>query len=701
MAPFHEALATQVETLKQSLAHEHEIALDILREQNAVLRAKVDAQNHEYKQLLLKCQQLQPVDFVPAEREALCEFARQESGSVPQNQLAAQSGLTSSDTDGACQALVFRPGHRWASLVEQALLNEARLEEARMLDEFFSMRMHGAWRTSLSTAKKSRASIVAPAEVPRSSVKHHLGAEITDDYHERWQKMILSPASNLRLGWLILGMFFIFVDILVIPLSIFDIGDHPFFKVQQLVSWLFWLCDVFVSFLSGFDRNGRIEMRPIVIARKYLKTMFPIDVFILSIDVVMFALDASLGSEAGALRTTRIIRSLRLLRLLRLLRVGKLRAILKACEKRLRNPYSVLLLKLSSALATVLLINHFIACGWYYVGLEGHPDRNWILLSDLEGFPFAEVYISAMHWSLTQFMPATNNIGPDNVWERLFAIMTVLVAVCLFSSLVGSITAAVGSFRAVQAEKMKQEQAVVAFFEERKLSAELFDDMREHQRESQKGKEAVADVTTKMSDIRLFRECPESLKLRLSEEVFMPAFDSPGWVQTDILTTGFLYKVCHTMREQVETPGKDVFLPDQMASLAFFVASGTLSFAESQGTLQKRIIGSAMKVLPGTWLCEPVLWAQWFHRGQFWTTSTSVLMCLDSAKFVDLAVEAGGSTYEFLFMFGIVYVGRIEALCSEGKIVTDLGLEASQMDDLADRSRRFLSAQTRSLMKQK
>ncbi|CAK9009065.1 Potassium voltage-gated channel subfamily H member 2 [Durusdinium trenchii] len=76
---------------------------------------------------------------------------------------------------------------------------------------------------------------------------------------------------------------------------------------------------------------------------------------------------------------------------------------------------------------------------------------------------------------------------------------------------------------AVQAEKMKQEQAVVAFFEERKLSAELFDDMREHQRESQKGKEAVADVTTKMSDIRLFRECPESLKLRLSEEVFMPA----------------------------------------------------------------------------------------------------------------------------------------------------------------------------------
>ena len=120
------------------------------------------------------------------------------------------------------------------------------------------------------------------------------------------------------------------------------------------------------------------------------------------------------------------------------------------------------------------------------------------------------------------------------------------MAVCLFSSLVGSITAAVGSFRQVawagmnemksqqsrstaipfnclniliawrqlvttsstffriwqqhfvapdhavalsqvQAEKMKQEAAVVAFFEERKLSAELFDALVVHQKESQKG----------------------------------------------------------------------------------------------------------------------------------------------------------------------------------------------------------------------
>ena len=703
MAPFHEVLASQVESLKQNLVEEHEKALDVLQAQNAALRAKLDRKRQEYGQLLYRYQQLHPEDHVPEEREQLCQLPDCDVDSKNlQGEQEIQNRPPDSQPMKSGDESAHHPGQRWAGLVQQALQNEAQLAEARLMDELFSMRMHSGWRTTFHTIQKRRASEVprtTQRQVSQMSRQHQLGAAILDEYHHQWQKLILSPTSNLRLGWLIAGMFFIFIDILVIPLSIFDLGDHPFFKVQQVVSWVFWLCDVGVSFVSGYDRNGRIEMRPVAVAKMYMKTMFPFDVFILSIDVVMFTLDASLGSEADALRTTRIIRSLRLLRLLRLLRVGKLRAILKACEKRLRNPYSVLVLKLSSALATVLLINHFIACGWYYVGLEGNPSRNWILLSHLEGLAFEEVYITAMHWSLTQFMPATNNIGPDNVWERLFAIMTVLVAVCLFSSLVGSITAAVGSFREVQAEKLKQEAAVRAFFEERKLSAELFDSIREYAKESHKGKDVAVDVTTRMSDIKLFRDCPESLKLRLSEEVFMPAFDQPGWIQIDMMEFGFLHKVCHTMYEKVESPGKDIFLPDQMALSAFYVASGTLNFAESQGTLHKRM-SAGTKVFSGAWLCEPVLWAQWFHRGQLSTTTTSFLMCLDSAKFVDLAVETGGITYQFLFMFGILYVGMIEGLCSEGSVVTDRGLKAEQMEDLTDRARKFLSvSETRCLMR--
>lgn len=66
-------------------------------------------------------------------------------------------------------------------------------------------------------------------------------------------------------------------------------------------------------------------------------------------------------------------------------------------------------------------------------------------------------------------------------------------------------------------------------------------------------------------------------------------------------------------------------------------------------------------------------------------------MCLDSAKFIDLALETGGPTYQFLFMFGILYVGMMERLCSEGSVVTDRGIEAQHMHDLADRASKFLA----------
>ena len=156
--------------------------------------------------------------------------------------------------------------------------------------------------------------------------------------------------------------------------------------------------------------------------------------------------------------------------------------------------------------------------------------------------PAIQVYITSMHWSLTQFMPATNNVGacldescgqrhaPNlQLWfavlragqhlgaplrdshgwapgaprlrhlggARSLSFAQVFVAVCLFSSLVSSITAAVGAFRAARAsafwsqpappavpgvpcslseahaEQIKQEAAVIAFFEVRLAAPEM------------------------------------------------------------------------------------------------------------------------------------------------------------------------------------------------------------------------------------
>ncbi|CAE7386853.1 HCN2, partial [Symbiodinium pilosum] len=48
--------------------------------------------------------------------------------------------------------------------------------------------------------------------------------------------------------------------------------------------------------------------------------------------------------------------------------------------------------------------------------------------ANIDETSFAESYVAAMHWSLTQFTPSTNPIAPDNGWERFYAIWVILLA---------------------------------------------------------------------------------------------------------------------------------------------------------------------------------------------------------------------------------------------------------------------------------
>ena len=43
---------------------------------------------------------------------------------------------------------------------------------------------------------------------------------------------------------------------------------------------------------------------------------------------------------------------------------------------------------------------------------------NWVAAMDLQDADFPTSYAASMHWSLTQFTPATNNIAPVSGLER-------------------------------------------------------------------------------------------------------------------------------------------------------------------------------------------------------------------------------------------------------------------------------------------
>lgn len=132
-------------------------------------------------------------------------------------------------------------------------------------------------------------------------------------------------------------------------------------------------------------------------------------------------------------RSARFLRTLRLLRLLRLLRVAKLQQALTLLASRFLSAHAFMVMKVVAGLLMILAINHIIACCWcpplktyyfllsvlrYGIGLLGVDGRSWIMQSDIQMAGFAEAYAASIHWALTQFTPATNNIAPGNAVER-------------------------------------------------------------------------------------------------------------------------------------------------------------------------------------------------------------------------------------------------------------------------------------------
>lgn len=111
-------------------------------------------------------------------------------------------------------------------------------------------------------------------------------------------------------------------DLVAIPLQFFEQPENRTQTIVNLVTTSLWTADIFVSFFNGYHVGGLIEMRPSQAALHYLRTWFPIDITVVTVDwVVIYTLGVS--DSVSLFRLNKTLRIMRILRLLRLLRVLK------------------------------------------------------------------------------------------------------------------------------------------------------------------------------------------------------------------------------------------------------------------------------------------------------------------------------------------------------------------------------------------
>merc|ERR1719352_682635 len=122
----------------------------------------------------------------------------------------------------------------------------------------------------------------------------------------------------------------------------------------------------------------------------------------------------------------------------------------------------------------LIAVNHFIACAWFAMTLFD-VGPSWVEFHSLErkDVSWLYQYVTSFHWAITQFTPASMHVQPQNIVERIYAVIVVILGLVGFSYLVGSITGSLTELRRMNEDSVKQFWNLRRFMKKSQVPIEL------------------------------------------------------------------------------------------------------------------------------------------------------------------------------------------------------------------------------------
>lgn len=531
-----------------------------------------------------------------------------------------------------------------------------------------------------STTVEAEASEVERSDSYRPRPVKHMGdVLITTGYLQRF---MIRPHSVQALAWDLLSIAALAVDVFVAPMTVFGVYAPDQFT---LFSAFFWSTDICIRFMTGYFDHGILEMRPRRIWIHYLKRSFAFDLLMVSIDW-MFVQWNEGGTPLpnGVLRLNRGVRIMRLVRFLRLARFLKMFVMFDAFESWHGSYTLTTVARVLNKIVVIVVINHFIACAWY--GLSVHVGEqsnwnNWVgeLMSDTRGVPpsTAYEYATALHWALTQFTPASMEVHPRNLAERVFTILVMLVSLLAFSSLIASMTSTMTQLMNRNADDLKQRELLSRFIHEHHVSVDMTTKIATyvHREKLRHERRPVLE-----SQVPILNLLPERIRRELHSEVFTNVLRRhPLFLELDARDAHNLEQVCHeAMRDAQFLMREQVWSIGDRASQMFFVIRGHLrahpkadskAASESDETawiaMDRRRVQrppAAQTATAGDILSEHALWLHWVYADEAVSITDVAIFILSAAKFSEIVRTGAGLPLLF------IYARRFHASVGESEV---------------------------------
>eukprot|EP00747_Dinoflagellata_sp_TGD_P204070 gnl/TRDRNA2_/TRDRNA2_77725_c0_seq1.p1 gnl/TRDRNA2_/TRDRNA2_77725_c0~~gnl/TRDRNA2_/TRDRNA2_77725_c0_seq1.p1 ORF type:complete len:604 (-),score=71.09 gnl/TRDRNA2_/TRDRNA2_77725_c0_seq1:157-1920(-) len=523
--------------------------------------------------------------------------------------------------------------------------------------------------------------------------------------------IIMRPNSVRRFCIDAFGMVLMLYDTVVIPLQVFSLPETMLVVIMTWVTRVFWTLNIVFDFFTGYlNHKEEFELRPRLIAQNYLSHWFPLDILLVAcdwLDVIVSSAEATeQASTARVVKTVRLGRHFRMVRMLRLLKIGAMKEKIQA---RINSEYSHIIFGIVKWFLGLMMVNHWLACAWYAVSV---PTDGWVeYILEHQESNFEYLYTTALHWSLTN-LHGSMDVHPANLPERAFSVSVLSLGLVVFSMFLSSITNMTAELQNSYAESTKRRWLLCRFLREHKVSTELAIRVKHYYDKD------IKTYQEREKASAFLDELPDTLLRELFYETRGKCLiGHPMLLAFDAHYPQLVRKLClKTLRPQFISAGETLFTSGDMAKTMLYTTTGSLhyvwigrnraasatkhmyqpmpsqressrtSLRESKGRSSwarlsrssgsprrnseakpaERSMGTIQYGLPvqiqnDAWICEPVLWTAWMHRGDAWASVESELLELDCDIFVDI-VKANQDVTPMVMEYAKTFVEGLNSI---------------------------------------
>lgn len=475
-----------------------------------------------------------------------------------------------------------------------------------------------------------------------------------DDSTKR--KFVINPDSNIRIVWDLSSLFMVIYDMIMIPMAVFTMPNHPFLVAMDWTTRLFWTVDMGWSCCTGVVlADGTVEYSMNFILKRYCKSWLALDILIVGSDWSGVVL-----SSSGGMEVTRLARVSRVFRVVRLLRLVRMQEVIANITERIQSDKMILLLQILKLLIFLIGSCHVTACGWWGVG-DIASGRSWIKQYGYRDQDVGLQYLVSLHWSLSQFSGGLEEFAPTGIGERFY---TVLIWVISFLSglvMLSFLTSSLTQQYIIGGTGARQMAVLRKYLGQNRVPKNLI------KRLCRSAKHAISG-DLQPDSVDLLHVVSEPLKIEMHFEMYSKVITRHPFFG-DFLREAdqVMRRICHTCTSMLLLDTGDVIFrrgDESGDPRMYFVFSGEFTYLDKYSEL--RAVGE------GQWLSEPALWTNWKHQGTLKAASNGKMVVIEADQFQEVCVKHVKKSKGIGFNPKVYAAKFIEELNASGEW-TDLG----------------------------